>query len=408
LRLVKALFINRVYPPAEGATGFLLQELAEALVAAGHQVTIITSALAASGTSIPSAQKSGLENCPGQSKNGSVEVLRVAGLPFTRASHLKRALAYLSLYPAFLLRAMRVRKPDVIITMTDPPLQLALGPMLKMFKRCKLAHWAQDVYPELAEELGVLPRNGIVGRFLRAVSTLSLKRCDAVIAVGRCMKQRLEQRGVPGAKITVIPNWAQEGGGSAPDLPVKIERFRQSLGLHDKFVVMYSGNFGLAHDFRAILEAVPALEKTSPDIHFLFAGGGPKYASIQESLRSRGNVSFLPFQPKEMLDVSLGAGDAHLVSMQENLRGLVVPSKLYGVMAAGKPCVFVGPEDCEAALFLRENQCGVTVPPSDGAKLAAVLTEMRQNPQRCEEAREKVAFAKVFESFLAVLEKQGA
>src|SRR5262245_14576344 len=131
---LSVLFLNRVYPPADGATGQLLAELAPELVKAGWQVTVVTS-------------RSNAAVAPSEVIAG-VRVERVRGLSFSRACHWKRALSYLALYPALLWRALRLPRADVIVTMTDPPLHLGLGPVLQWIKGSRLVHWAQDLYPE--------------------------------------------------------------------------------------------------------------------------------------------------------------------------------------------------------------------------------------------------------------------
>ena len=191
------LFLNRVYPPADGATGQLLAELAPELVRRGHRVTVVTS-------------QTGAGSVSSETVDG-VRVERVTGLPFTRASHWRRALSYLSLYPALLWRALRLPRADVLVTLTDPPLLLVLGVILKTLKGSRHVHWAQDIYPELAEEMGVLSKNGMIARALRWVSTAGLRHADRVIAVGRCMKARLVQRGLAPSAIDVIPNWGHGG-----------------------------------------------------------------------------------------------------------------------------------------------------------------------------------------------------
>src|SRR4051794_38407231 len=144
------LFINRIYPPDSGATGQLLAELAEALAREGWRVTV----MAAGGNE---DSRSAINDSP-------IRVHRVRALPFTRASHWQRALSYASLYPALLWRVLRLPRHDIVVTLTDPPLQIVLGPAIKLFKRGRLVHWAQDVYPELAEELGVLRKNALAAR----------------------------------------------------------------------------------------------------------------------------------------------------------------------------------------------------------------------------------------------------
>jgi len=394
------LFLNRVYPPADGATGKLLAELAPALVQRGHRVTVVTA-------------ESGAGGKPGEHVNG-VQVERVHGLPFTRASHWRRALSYLSLYPALLWCALRLPRADVVVTLTDPPLLLLLGVLIKTVKGSRHIHWAQDLYPELAEEMKVLPQGGVVARTLRWLSTGGLRHADRVIAVGRCMKARIIARGVKPTAVQIIPNWghsAEATGGSRVANPFRVEH---ELG--GRFVVMYSGNLGLAHPFEAILDAAERLRESHPTALFLFVGSGPRLHWVREQVlkRSLHNVRFLPFQPKEKLAHSLAAADIHLASMQHELCGLVVPSKVYGVMAAGRPCVFLGPEESEAAQFILQHGCGSVLTKATGARLASCLAQwmgdeslLRETRDRVEAVAERVSLGAAVRAFSHSIQEIG-
>lgn len=382
------LFINRVYPPDTGATGQLLADLAATLAQRGHDVTVLTSG------AVFAAPRSEVRD--------GVRVERVTGAAFTRASHWRRALSYLSLYPAFLLRAWRLPRTDVVVTMTDPPLLAVLGLLLQVLKGSKHIHWAQDLYPELAEELSVLPRGGWIARALRALSTAALRRADRVVAVGRCMKARLVGRGLPAESVLVIPNWGHSGNA---DCRLRIadsrsgllpgERFRREHELSDRFVIMYSGNLGLAHPFEAMLDAARELQTSCPAALLLFVGDGPRLAWVKDQVMRRQleNVRFLPFQPREQLGESLAAANLHLASMLPELCGLVVPSKVCGIAAAGRPCIFLGPAGSEAAHFLVTNECGEVLPDATGAGLAACLQRWMSEPSRLHDAGERAATA---------------
>ncbi|MBI3878478.1 MAG: glycosyltransferase family 4 protein, partial [Verrucomicrobia bacterium] len=315
------LFVNRVHPPAPGATGELLQQLAATLAASGWRVTVVA------------ARPAGV-TARGETRDG-VRFEWVGGLPFTRASHARRALSYLSLYPALLGRLWRVPRHGTVVMLTDPPLQFVLGLLVRPFKRCRLVHWAQDVYPEVAEELGVIRQGGVLAGLLRGVANFALRRFDRVIAVGACMKQRLVARGLAAEKITVIPNWADPR--EVRPVARGANAFLQEQGMTERFVVMYSGNFGLAHQFEPILDAAELLAAGAPRVAFLLVGDGPRAAWIQGEVARRNleNVRVLPPTPRARLAESLGAADVHLVSMRAELCGLVVPSKVYGVLAAG-------------------------------------------------------------------------
>ncbi len=410
------LFINRVYPPDEGATGQLLAELSQALTIAGWRVTVVTSR--------------GATGLPPSETIAGVRVERVAGLPFTRASHWRRALSYLSLYPALLWRALWLPRSEIIVTITDPPLQLLLGSVLQWFKGSRHVHWAQDVYPELAEEMGVLKKDGFLARILRRFSTSALVRCDGIIAVGRCMKARLVERGIDSSAITVIPNWGHSTNAQCPmpnaqrevactEIPggtpesLNADEFRAEHGLIGKFVVMYSGNLGLAHPFEAMLDAAERLQFSLPNVVLLFVGNGPRLPWVRDEVQRRqlSNVRFLPFQPLEKLAQSLAAADLHLASMRQELCGLVVPSKVYGVLAAGRPCIFLGPEESEAAQFIREHGCGSVLANATGARLAACLTQwvndsdlLHKTRNRVDSISDRVNLAAAVDAFEDVIE----
>ncbi|MFQ5507752.1 MAG: glycosyltransferase family 4 protein [Leptospirillia bacterium] len=355
-------FINRVYPPVPGATGELLRQLAEELAATGTRVTVVTSR--------PS------DDLPEHEMSRGVRVERVAGIPFHRSGHLRRAVSYLSLFPAMAIRALGGPRPDVIITMSDPPLLSVMGVVMSRLLGASSMHWAQDVYPQLAAELGVINREGITYRTLNRISSWALARHDKVICVGRCMEERLRKNGA--RALAVVPNWP------APEVhPVagKNNAFLSREGLSGSRVVMYSGNFGLAHDFSTIIDAAERLRDSRPDIQFLCVGEGPKKSWVADQVRDRKlvNMRLMPFQSRQNLSSSLGAADIHLATMEPNLSGLVVPSKVYGVLAAGRPCIFLGPEDSEVARLISEKNCGRVLPRPSGSRLATTIEQLLED-----------------------------
>lgn len=365
------LFINRVYPPESGATGRVLEYVAGGFVSAGWDVSVLTTA--------------GERSDAGEESRGGVKVIRIA-MPFSKKSLLARAVGYALMIPSLLLKALMLPRADIVVTKTDPPMLLILGPFLKYLKGARTIHWAQDLYPEVAEEVGVFSKGGVVAGVIRSVSTRSMLACDAVVAVGRCMAEHLEGRGIAREKIRVVPNTGFED--DIVPVPRENNEFRKRHGLEGAFVIEYSGNLGRAHDFGTVLEAARLLgQRGETGILFLFVGSGPGEGLLRDEVTRMGlkNIRFLPPQPAEFLSESLGAGDLHLVTMKSGMSGLVVPSKFYGVMAAGRPCLFVGPDESEVARVIREHGVGEVIAPGDADALVRAILRYRAAPQLTEE-----------------------
>lgn len=369
------LFINRVYPPGSGATGEMLADLAEALASQGWKVTVLATAVAVAAAP---------DSCP----PGKVRVVRVGGL-FSRRSLLFRAASYVAIIPALLCRALVLPRADFVVTLTDPPMLASIGPVVAFLKRSSSIHWAQDIYPEIAEELGVLARGGAPANLLRAISSWALRRYDRVVSIGRCMSSRLVARKIDPSRIITIPNW------SAPDsirpMAHGDNAFRKMQGWDGRFVVTYSGNMGLAHEFDTILDAAGQLQ--DENVLFVFIGDGPRRAEVERKATALrlANVRFLPPQPREKLNESLSAADVHLVTMRRELCGLVVPSKFYGVMAAGRPGIFVGPAESEVARFIEEQRVGRVIAVGNSRDLVDAIVGYRDSPAgwaaECDQAR---------------------
>jgi len=383
-------FLNRVYPPAPGATGALLSDLAPALVDRGWRVTVLTGPA---------------KDAPASETTGDgVHVERVSALSFTRESTLRRGAAYASLFPAFLARGLRIPSPDVFVTKTDPPMLKVLGPVLARLRGARAVHWAQDLYPEVAEGVGVIDEDGLLARTMRGLSNWALRGHDRVVTVGRCMRERLvRERGLDPETVSVIPNWPPS---VVEPVPHDENPFRAEHDLDGRFVVMYSGNMGLAHPFDAVLDAAARLRGEAPDVLFLFVGEGPRKDELRQQVRRRGldNVRFLPFQPMERLHQSLSAADLHLVTMRPELEGLVVPSKLYGALGAGRPALFLGPSGSEAARVIEENDCGAVLPEPSGEGLAEAIQVWRGDADRWDSACRR-AHAAVAEGFSEAVEQ---
>jgi glycosyltransferase involved in cell wall biosynthesis len=283
-------------------------------------------------------------------------------------------LSYLTLYPQLMWQVWKLGAVDAVVSMTDPPMQVAAVTLASCRAKKKI-HWAQDVYPELAEELGVISRGGLLARVLRAVSTWALRRQDEVVAVGRCMRERLVRRGVDAGKIEVIPNWSPVRAVSA----ASVGAMRKKLGWDGKFIALYSGNIGLAHDFETLVGAAKLLE--GGGVQVVFAGEGPRLEQVRRETEGLGHVAFLPPQAKDHLSAFLAAADVHLVTVRAGLEGLVVPSKAYGILVAGCPMIYVGPRDSEVACLLDETNAGQVVANGDSIALASMLRKMAEAPR---------------------------
>ncbi|WP_247882732.1 glycosyltransferase family 4 protein [Azospirillum sp. TSA2s] len=357
------LFVNRVFPPDRGATGRCLSDLSGRLAAAGWRVTVV-----ADGARTDCRAPAGVTLC------------RTGGV--VAAGERPDARAYLDSLCRLTGRALRLPRHDLVVTMTDPPLLALAGPVLAARHGAASLHWCQDLYPDLLPVLGVrMP--AILRRMAGHGMTRALRRHSGVVAIGRCMRERILATGVPADRMTLLPNWPDP---AIRPLPKEENDFRLSLGLEEgdgRFLVVYSGTLGLAHPMQGVLEAAARLQDSDPAVLFLLVGEGRGFAAVEEAARDRGlrNLRRLSWQPAERLAECLSAADLHLVSMDPAAEGMLVPSKLVGVQAAGRPCLFLGPVGSEAAA--RVEGCGLVIDPFDGPAIADAVRAYGADPGRC-------------------------
>jgi len=341
----------------------MLTELAEDCAAAGFDVEVVTGR----GT----YRRSDRAPLPAREVHAGVRIRRLPSLDFGRATLLGRALDYLSFAVAALVSLLSRRPTDVLVVVSSPPLLPAVGALARRLRGGRLVYKVEDLYPDLAVALGLL-RRGPVARLAAASARFVARASDAVVAIDAHMVEPLRRAGLRGP-VEVIGNWADpaEYRGS----PAQASALRAELGLDDCFVVLYSGNFGLAHTFEGVLAAAAA----RPDIVFLFVGDGPQRPRLARAAAQLPNLRLLPFQPRARLAATHALADVVLVTLRPEADGLVMPSKLYAALAAGRPVLFVGGDANDAARLVREHALGWAVPDEADA-IAVALDEARARP----------------------------
>jgi colanic acid biosynthesis glycosyl transferase WcaI len=369
----RLIFINRFFAPDHSATSQILSDLAFDLAGAGREVHLVTS------RQIYDDPKAAL---PERETLNGVDIHRVASTGFGRAALIGRSIDYISFY-----RSVRrcldelVRPGDIVIAKTDPPLMSVVARPIARRNGARLVNWLQDIYPETAVELGVPFMRGPVAASLVALRNATLREAAATVVVGDLMGRKVEALGAAAERIHVIPNWCNDEDIRliAPaDNPL-----RREWNLADKFVLGYSGNLGRAHEFETVLAAAERL-RNEPRVAFLMIGGGKHFAELASAVQSRGLASafrFLPYQARALLSYSLGSADIHWVSLDPRLEGLMVPSKFYGIAAAGKPIIVIGDPNGELARLVRLDDCGFAIAPGDSETLAATLQRLSETPQ---------------------------
>jgi colanic acid biosynthesis glycosyl transferase WcaI len=263
--------------------------------------------------------------------------------------------------------------------LTQPPLFALWGYVLRLLRHQSYCCLVMDLYPDVAVQDGLLAINGRLVRGLTRLSRFVLRRADAVIVIGRCMQERLQREGISTTRLHVIPNWVNES--EVTHIPHQQNSLRQSLGLDGKFVVLYSGNLGVSHFLDDILEAARQL-RTLPNLVFLFVGDGVRRQEIIKfkQVHELYNIRLLPLQPVEQLAESLSMGDVHFISLRSGFAGLVVPSKAYGALGAGRPIMYQGEKSGEIARMVEEEGVGTVVPLGDLDGLSSAIQQYHSDP----------------------------
>ena len=371
---MKIVFLNRYFHPDHSATSQLLSDLAFHLAAHGYGVQVITGRQRYDD---PAAA------LPAEESIRGVAVHRVWTTRFGRVGLFGRAIDYLTFYvSAGLSLARLVRKGDIVVAKTDPPLISVPAAVVTKLRGARLVNWLQDVFPETAERLGVRFARSAPGALLRGLRNLSLRAAETNVVLGERMRTVVE--GLAPGTTQVIHNWAD--GAAIRPVAAEANTLRAAWGLRDKFVVGYSGNLGRAHEFETLLAACELL-RDEPAIAFVIIGDGSRREWVEGQAQVRGltNVVFRPYQPRATLAESLSAADVHLVSLRPELEGLMVPSKFYGIAAAGRPVIFVGDRDGETARLITACGCGTTIPVGDASGLATAIRTLRNEPGRVAE-----------------------
>lgn len=373
---MKIIFVNRYFYPDQSATSRMVSSLAFMLAAEGHQVAALCGRSRRDG--VP-ARSPARENIQG------VEIVRVPSTRFDRNKLFGRLVDDMVFHILTMVRlAWLTSRGDICVVCTDPPLHsVSVAPVIAL-RGGKMVHWVMDLFPEVAIELGVVRGRGIGARAAIMLRDASLRSAVLIVCPIAAMRDRLAAQGYATSRLAVVRQWSDE----TEIAPVNRadNSLRADWGFGDELVVGYSGNFGRAHDFTTLMGAADALAGER-DIKFLMIGDGARRGWVEAEGARRGldNIVFKPLQPREFLSQSMCAADVHIVSLLPALESCIVPSKFYGILAAGRPTLFIGDRSGEVGRVADAAKCGASVEIGDVPGLVKHIRALRDAPTRREE-----------------------
>ena len=371
----RVIFLNRFFYPDHSATSRMVSSLAFELASAGWEVHVITSRQL---YDRPGAGLAAHEIAQG------VHIHRVGTTSFGRSRLPGRAMDYLSFYLTSWRCTKSLARPgDVIVAKTDPPMISLIGMAAAKLRGAKLINWLQDLYPEIAIEFGVPFLIAPVRWFLFSLRDLSLKSATANVVLGELPAKLVLSHGARRDSVTIIHNWSDED--EVVPIAHADNMLRRAWGLSDKFVVGYSGNLGRTHEFQTMLSASERFRNDSR-IVFLVIGAGHQNDGLAREVKARGlerSYLFVPYQDREVLKYSLGVPDVHWISLRPRFEGLIVPSKFYGIAAAGRPMISIGSRQGELGRLVEKHQCGFAIEEGDVDSLENAITRLSRDHDLC-------------------------
>ncbi len=364
------LFLNRVLYPEKGETGRVLRDISHAFAQDGWEVSVL------------SLHTTKEDHTPSNKLK----------IKTAKALFGKSLFGYLWAWVRLLSMAVTHPRTDIIVTMTDPPLLVMVGNIVSCLKGSRHVHWCQDLYPDLFPVLGY-PK--ILKFLTHRLSVRALRKCDKIIVIGRCMARKIVNKNIPASHLSVIPNWynpVQKKDLSEKRIKKKVETTIKApkeekdmiFDESQKFRVLYAGTIGRAHKMDTILGAIRQIQDLEPDIEFVFIGDKKGHDGLQKEKDRRGitNIRLIPYQPESALKALMESGDIHLISLDEHAEGLMVPSKFYSALAAGRPSIFVGPKNSEVSKVIRDFECGTLVSQNNEKRLVEAIQAYRNSEKR--------------------------
>ncbi len=360
------LFLTQVYVPDPAAVGQHLADVAEELARRAHKVIVLT---ADHGYDDPSQKYPRRETIRG------VDVRRIPLSSFGKSSIAIRTIGGLLFVIQSILRSVMVRGIDAVVVSTSPPMGSIAAVVIGMFHRAAVKYWVMDVNPDQLVALGLMDERALPVRVFNRLNRMILGRAKDVIVLDRFMAERIKGKLELGDKVTVLPPWPPEDFETIADHADN--PFRKAHNLDGKIVVMYSGNHGPSNPLTTIIEAA----KHVADDHrliFLFIGGGVGKREVESA--GSPNIVSLPYQPQSELRHSLAAADVHVVTVGDQIPGIVHPSKVYGAMAVARPILLIGPTQSHVGDILEQHDIGWQVHHGDVEGAVRVLREIADAP----------------------------
>jgi glycosyltransferase involved in cell wall biosynthesis len=364
---MKVFLLNEYFPPDTSATAKMAAAVVDAL-AERHEVTVLCGR--------PSYDPT--ERHPfyflRRERRGNMVVERVASTTFPRQRMARRLLNYLSYVLLAIPRALTIRA-DVVLAMTDPPFEGIVGAFVAWLKRRPFVYNIRDLYPEMA----IGGRIVRPARWLQAWEKLhrwALARAACVIVLGEDTRERIIAKGIDPKRVVVV----RDGARMPQAIPDRDHAVTLEVRSGYPFVLLHAGNLGFYGAWETVVRAARMLNGDGAGI--VFVGDGAMRAQIEASANGCEAIRFLPFRPSDQVPYVLAAGDLHLITIRRGLEGVVVPSKLYPILAAGRPVLALAPEESDVARVIRRSGCGVVANPDDPVSLAAILRELARDPER--------------------------
>ncbi len=369
------LILSQVYVPDPASVGQHMHDAAAELARRGYRVRVFTSARGYDDPTIKYPLRETLDG---------VEIRRMPLSSFGKKSIPLRVLAQLIFLVQCAVRGIFVGDLKGIVVSTSPPMASVAALIVRFIRRVPLVYWVMDLNPDQMVELGKLKPTSPIVKAFDMFNRYILKRAKAVVALDRFMAERVNKKRDVSAKMDIMPPWPHDSALEV--VPHETNPFREEHGLGSgddgKFVIMYSGNHGFSTPVVTVLEAAVKMQDKD-NLRFFFIGGGVGKKDVRNTIETHNptNIVDLPYQPFDQIKYSLSAADVHLVSVGDDVVGVVHPCKVYGAMAVAKPILLLGPDPCHVSDLIRDHNIGWHIKHDDVDGAVATINEILATPR---------------------------